>query len=54
MYLQIFKKEKQITLCKVPSYVGVKGNEKADKATKQVIDIPGMTPQPDHPIQTTT
>ena len=29
---------KQLTLCKVPAHIGVKGN-----ATKQAIDIPGMT-----------
>ena len=34
---------KQLTLCKVPTYIRIKGNEEAEKATKQEIDIPGIT-----------
>ena len=34
---------KQITLCKVPVHIGIKGNEQANNAGKLSIDIPGMT-----------
>ena len=34
---------KQINLCKVPAHIGIKGNEVADKAAKQAIDMPGKT-----------
>ena len=34
---------KQLTLCKVSAHIRVKGNEEADKAAKQSIDMPGMT-----------
>ena len=33
---------KQITICKVPAHIEVKGNEEDDKAAKQAIEIPGM------------
>ena len=31
---------KQLTLCKVPAHIGIKGNEEADKTA---LDMPGMT-----------
>ena len=34
---------KQLTLCKVPAHIGIKGNEEAGKAVKQGIDMPRMT-----------
>ena len=34
---------KQLKLCKAPAHIKGKGNEEADKAAKQAIDIPGMT-----------
>ena len=41
--VELHKQEKQIILCKVPAHIGIKGNEEADKAAKQAIDMPGMT-----------
>ena len=32
-----------MTLCKVSAHIEIKGNEEADKAAKQAINIPGMT-----------
>ena len=40
---ELHNQGKQITLCKVPVHTGIKGNEEADKAAKQAIDIPRMT-----------
>ena len=36
-------KDKKIILCKLLANIGIKGNEEADKAAKQVIDMPRMT-----------
>ena len=38
---ELHNQEKQITLCKVPVYIGIKGNEEVE-APKQAIDMPGM------------
>ena len=35
--------QKQITFYKVLAHIEVKGNEEADKAVKQAIDMPGVT-----------
>ena len=40
---ELHNQGKQLTLCKVPAHIGIKGNEEADKAAKQAIDMPGMT-----------
>ena len=40
---ELHNQGKQLTLCKVPAHIGIKGNEEADKAAKQAIYIPGMT-----------
>ena len=40
---ELHNKGKQIILCKVPAHIGIKGNEEADKAAKQAIDMPGIT-----------
>ena len=31
---ELNNQEKQITLCKIPARIGIKGNEEADKAAK--------------------
>ena len=40
---ELHNQGKQFTLCKVSAHIGIKGNEEADKAAKQAIDMPGMT-----------
>ena len=34
---------KQLALCQVPAHIEIKGNEEADIAAKQAIDMPKMT-----------
>ena len=34
---------KNITLCKIPTHIGIKGNEETDKAEKQATNMPEMT-----------
>ena len=31
---------KDITFCWVPSHIGIRGNDKADSATKSALDLP--------------
>ena len=40
---ELQNKDKIIILCKVHAHIGIKENEKAVKATKKAIDMPGMT-----------
>ena len=40
---ELHKLGKQIILCKVSAHIENKGNEEADKAVKQAINMPGMT-----------
>ena len=40
---ELHNQGKQITPCKVSARIGIKGNEGADKAAKQPIDMPRMT-----------
>ena len=35
--------DKKILLCKIPAHMRIKGNKEADKAAKEVIDMPGLT-----------
>ena len=35
------EKNYQVTLCKVPSHIGIEGNEKADQEAKSTVNIPG-------------
>ena len=49
---ELHNQGKQLTLYKVLAHIGIKGNEEADKATKQAIDMPWMTTTR-LPIQTT-
>ena len=39
---ELHNQGKQITLCKVPAHIVIKGNEEADQAAKQAIDMPVM------------
>ena len=43
IFQQNFKQDKKITLCMVPEYMGIKENKEANKAVKEVIDMPGLT-----------
>ena len=43
MLIEFHNQRKQLTLCKVPADIGIKGNEEADKAAKQAIDRPEVT-----------
>ena len=40
---ELHNQGKQITICKVPAHIGIKGNEEADRAAKQATNIPGMS-----------
>ena len=42
MLTKLHNQEKQLTLCKIPVYIGVNGNKEADRAEKKVIDILGI------------
>ena len=43
MLVEVYNHGKQITLSKVPAHIGINGNEEADEAGKQAVDMPGMT-----------
>ena len=36
---ELQNQKKQLTLCKVPTHIGIKGNEEVDKAAKRAIDM---------------
>ena len=40
---ELLNKGKQLTLCKIPAHIGVKGNEETGKAAKLAIYMSGMT-----------
>ena len=43
MLTELNKQGKRIILCKVPAHIRIKGNEEADKAAKQAVNMPWMT-----------
>ena len=45
---ELHNQGKQNTLCKVTAHIEVKGNEEADKAEKQSIDMPELTTTTDY------
>ena len=40
---ELLNQEKQVTLCKVSTHIGIKGNDEAVKAANQATNMPGMT-----------
>ena len=40
---ELHNQVKQIILYEVPAHIAIKGDEEADKAAKQAVDMPGMT-----------
>ena len=42
LLIQLQDQQKRISFCKVPSHVGIKGNEMADKTANESQDIPGL------------
>ena len=39
---ELHNQRKKLTLYKVPAHIRIKGNEEADKAAKQAMDMPGI------------